>query len=352
MRRDRPAGAPQGRSAGDPAGWAADGASGAAPGAAAGGRGLAVALTVIGLLAAASLGIGVAELDMRAILHDPAAQLLFWVSRLPRTAAVLLTGASMAVAGVIMQVIARNRFAEPTTAGTAQGAALGLLAVTILAPASPLALRMIVASVAALATTALFLVIVRRLPPTQPLMVPLVGLVYGGILGAAETFIAYRLDLIQYLGTWMNGEFSGVIAGRYELLWISGLTAVAAYLAADRFTIASLGRDASLGLGLNYGTVVALGLIVVSVITALVVTTVGMIPFVGLVVPNLVARVMGDNLRRTLPWVAVTGAGLVLACDMLGRLIRYPYEIPVGTVFGTLGAGLFLWLLLREPRHG
>lgn len=96
---------------------------------------------------------------------------------------------------------------------------------------------------------------------------------------------------------------------------------------------------------------VGIGLVIVSVITALTVVTVGMIPFVGLVVPNLVARVMGDNLRRSLPWVAVTGALLVLACDIIGRVARYPYEIPVGTVFGALGSGLFLYLLLRDrPR--
>jgi iron complex transport system permease protein len=300
-------------------------------------------------LALASLLVGVGDLAPGGLLTDPGARLLLFVSRLPRTAAVLLTGASMAVAGVIMQVIVRNRFAEPTTAGTAQGAALGLLAVTILAPGAPLVLRMAAASVAALAATALFLAVVRRLPPTQGLLVPLVGLVFGGILGAGETFVAYQLDLIQYLGTWMNGEFSGVVAGRYELLWLSGAAAVVAYLAADRFTIASLGRDASLGLGLDYGTMVALGLVIVSVITAQVVVTVGMIPFVGLVVPNLVARVLGDNLRRTLPWVAATGALLVLACDIVGRLARYPYEIPVGTVFGALGSGLFLWLLLKAP---
>lgn len=310
-----------------------------------------LAAGLLTLLALLSVRVGVGEFDPTAILSDPRAQLLLFVSRLPRTAAVLLTGASLAVAGVIMQVIARNRFAEPTTAGTAQGAALGLLAVTLLAPAAPLLARMVAASVAALATTAVFLAIVRRLPPSQPLLVPLVGIVYGGILGAGETFVAYQQDLMQYLATWMNGEFSGVVAGRYELLWLSGATAILAYAAADRFTIASLGKDASLGLGLAYGTVVALGLVIVSVITALVVVTVGMIPFVGLVVPNLVSRIMGDNLRRTLPWVAFAGATLVLACDIVGRLARFPYEIPVGTVFGVLGTGLFLWLLLREPRH-
>lgn len=312
---------------------------------------MGLAAVVLAALAVLSILVGVGDFDPGAVLSDPGAQLLLFVSRLPRTVAVLLTGASMAVAGVIMQVIARNRFAEPTTAGTAQGAALGLLAVTIFAPSAPLMARMAAASVTALATTAVFLAIVRRLPPTQPLLVPLVGLVYGGVLGAGETFVAYQRDLIQYLGTWMNGEFSGVIAGRYELLWISGLAAVLAYVAADRFTIASLGKDASLGLGLDYGTVVALGLVIVAVITALVVTTVGMIPFVGLVVPNLVSRVMGDNLRRTLPWVAFSGASLVLACDIVGRVARYPYEIPVGTVFGLLGSGLFLWLLLHEPRR-
>jgi iron complex transport system permease protein len=310
-----------------------------------------LALVTLAALAAASLLTGVGRLDPGAILTDPGTELLLWVSRLPRTAAVLLTGASMAVAGLIMQVIARNRFVEPTTAGTAQSAALGLLGVILLAPGAPLMVQMIAASFTALAGTALFLAIVRRLPPTQPMLVPLVGLIYGGILGAAETFIAWQADLLQYLGIWMNGEFSGVLAGRYELLWLCGAMAALAYAVADRFTIASLGREASLGLGLNYGAVVALGLVIVAMVTALVVVTVGMIPFVGLVVPNLVSRVIGDNLRRSLPWVALCGAGMVLACDLLGRLIRYPYEIPVGTVFGVVGSAVFLYLLLWEPRR-
>jgi iron complex transport system permease protein len=293
-------------------------------------------------LALLSVGVGVGDLGQDG-------RLLMLVSRLPRTLAVLLTGASMAVAGLIMQIIARNRFVEPTTSGAAQSAALGLLAVTLLAPGAPLMLKMAAASLTALAGTALFLLIVRRLPPTQPLLVPLVGLVYGGILGAAETFIAWRADLIQYLAVWMNGEFSGVLAGRYELLWLCGAMAALAFTVADRFTVASLGRDASLGLGLNYGGVVAFGLAIVAMVTAMVVVTVGMIPFVGLVVPNLVSRLMGDNLRRSLPWVALLGAGMVLACDLLGRVIRYPYEIPVGTVFGVVGSAIFLYLLFWEP---
>lgn len=316
-------------------------------------RRAALATGALGLLCLASLAIGTGDFGLAGLVtglgRDPQAELLLFVSRLPRTLAALLTGASMAIAGLLMQVIVRNRFVEPTTAGTGESAALGLLAVTLLAPAAPLVVKMAAASLAALAGTALFLAIVRRLPPTQPLLVPLVGLVYGGIVGAAVTFIGYETDLLQYLAVWTTGEFSGVLRGRYELLWLAGGMALLAYAFADRFTIASLGREASLGLGLDYGTLMAIGLAIVAMSTAMVVVTVGMIPFVGLVVPNLVSRAMGDNLRRTLPFVALAGAGLVLACDLLGRVLRYPYEIPVGTVVGVVGSACFLWLLLAAP---
>jgi iron complex transport system permease protein len=224
--------------------------------------------------------------------------------------------------------------------------------VTLVAPGSALWLKMLAATAAALVGTAGFLALVRRLPPQEPLLVPLTGLVYGGILGAATTFLAFERDLLQFLEIWMNGEFSGVLLGRYEFLWAAGAASALAFVYAGRFTIAGLGEDASLNLGLRYGQVMALGLALVSVITAVTVVTVGMIPFVGLVVPNIVSRLRGDNLSATLPLVALSGAALVLACDILARLLRYPYEIPVGTVLGVLGAGLFLWLLHGRPAHG
>ncbi|MBV7407826.1 ABC transporter permease [Maritimibacter sp. DP1N21-5] len=277
---------------------------------------------------------------------------LVFVSRLPRTLAALLAGAGLAVAGVIMQMLARNPFVEPATAGTGQAAGLGLVAVTLLAPGAAIWLKMSAATTAALIGTAGFVALVRRLPTGDPLLVPLTGIVYGGILGAATTFLAYERDLLQYIDIWMSGEFSGVMLGRYEILWIGGALTVLAYLYADRFTIAGFGEETTRSLGLGYGQVVALGLVIVSVITAVTVVTVGMIPFVGLVVPNLVARMRGENLRETLPYVAVSGGVLVLACDIIGRVIRYPFEVPVGTVLGVLGAALFLWILHRGPRRG
>ena len=304
-------------------------------------------------LSAASVLIGAAGMDPAALRHDPQAWAILTISRLPRTAAVLLTGAALAIAGVVMQQLVRNRFVEPGTTGTAEGAALGLLAITLAAPGAPIWVKMVVASLSAMAATWLFLRLIRRLPAREVLLVPLVGIVLAGVLGAIVTFVGWQTDLMQMVGIWlMTGEFSGVIAGRYELLWIAGAAALLAWFAADRFAILGLGRAAATGLGLNPDAVMRLGLVVVSVVTALVIVTVGMIPFVGLVVPNIIARAMGDNLRATLPVTAASGAALVLACDIAGRLVRYPYEVPVGTVLGMVGSVIFLWLLYREPARG
>jgi iron complex transport system permease protein len=307
---------------------------------------LTLALALVPL-AGASMAVGVASLS------GGDGGLVFWVSRLPRTLAVLLTGAALAVAGVVMQQLVRNRFVEPGTTGTGEATALGLLAITLLAPAAPLWVKMLAASAAGLAGTAVFLAMIRRLPPQEVLMVPLAGLVWSGVLGALVLHIGWQTDLLQLVGIWlMTGEFSGVIAGRYELLWIAGAAAVLALFAADRFAILGLGDGVARGLGLNPAVVMRLGLVVVSLVTALVMATVGMVPFVGLVVPNIVSRLMGDNLRASLPVTALGGAALLLVCDILGRVLIFPYEVPVGSVLGVLGAGLFLWLLWRAPRHG
>lgn len=297
-----------------------------------------------------SLFIGVIDMRPEDILSDRDAFSLLVISRFPRTAAVLISGASLAIVGAIMQMMVRNRFVEPMTSGTGSGAALGILWVSIVFPAAPLLVKMALAAITALICTIGFLVIVRRLPPSQPLYVPLVGIIYGGVIGAGVTYFAYQADLLQYLDVWTNGEFSGVLKGRYETIWIAALTALLAYFAADQFSIVGLGRDRSVNLGLKYEQVILLGLIAISVVTALVVTTTGMIPFVGLVVPNIVSRYFGDNLRQTLPTVALGGATLVLLSDISGRLVRFPFEVPVGTIMGVAGAVVFLWLLYSKQR--
>lgn len=303
------------------------------------------------LAALLSLGIGVADFSWSPLGTPEELEgrlILLWASRVPRTLALVCAGAATAVAGLILQMLLRNRYVEPAMVGTVEGACLGMLLTLILMPAMPVFGRMLMAFAGALAVTGLFLAILARLPLRSVLIVPLTGIILSGIVDAGTSFLAYRFELQQSLAAWRLGDFAQVLSGRWELLWLAlGLT-VLACLVADRFTIAGLGRDTATSLGLNHRRVMALGLVIVSATSASVVVTVGVIPFLGLVVPNLVSLLMGDNLRRSVPLVALCGAFLALVCDIIGRLVVFPFEIPIGVVIGVVGSAAFLWLLTRE----
>jgi iron complex transport system permease protein len=232
-----------------------------------------------------------------------------------------------------------------------ESASLGILIVTLLYPGASMGVKIIFATAVAMLGTGLFLYILRRVPIRSPLMVPLIGIMLGGVIGSITTFFAYRYELLQSLSMWTTGDFSRVLKGRYELLYLSGILTVICWFAADRFTVAGMGEAFTTNLGLNYGRVMAFGLTVVAAVTAVNVVTVGAIPFLGLIVPNVVSAIMGDNVRRTAPWVAVFGAAFLLACDIAGRTLRYPYEIPISTVVGVVGGVLFLVILLRRSER-
>ena len=311
----------------------------------------AAAVAALLLLFGLSLSIGVADFRWSQLFSPSDSMMLMVVSRLPRTFAVVLSGASLAVAGMIMQILMRNRFVEPSMVGASQSAALALVLLTLVYPAAGVMLKMSSAAAAAMAGMLLFMALISRLPPTAQLMVPLVGIIFGGVIESLTLFVAYENEMMQMLDVWQAGDFSGILQGRYELLWLGGIVAALAYVIADQLTIAGLGEAVSVNLGLNRTAVLWAGLIIVALITSLVVVTVGNIPFIGLVVPNIVSRLMGDRLRRSLPAVALIGAGMVLLCDIVSRTVRYPFEIPVSTVFGVLGTVLFLYLLMRKPAH-
>ncbi|HWV48132.1 MAG TPA: iron chelate uptake ABC transporter family permease subunit [Microbacterium sp.] len=303
------------------------------------------------LLAAASLFVGVSDVSPVALFTggpDGTASLLLLVSRIPRTIAVILVGASLGIAGLIMQMLVRNRFVEPSTTGVSEFATFGMLVTTVFWPGIAVVGKMGIAAVFGLAGTWVFLRIVRAVPVRQLVLVPLVGIMLGGVVGAVTTFFAYRLDLLQSLGQWAQGSFATVMQGRYEILWIAAAMVVIAWIAADRFSVIGLGEEFATNLGLNYRRVVAIGMVIIALITAAVLVTAGMIPFLGLVVPNIVSLIIGDNVRRSIPWVAGLGAVFVLGCDILARVVRFPYEIPLSVIVGMVGAVLFLWLLLRK----
>lgn len=302
------------------------------------------------ILCPISMSVGVADFSWADVFQQPEQTQLFFVSRLPRTFAIILVGATLSIAGMVLQIVLKNRFIEPSMIGASQSAALGILIATLLFPATPLLAKMSFAAVCALIGMAIFMFLMRNLPPHQKLMLPLIGIIFGNVIESITTFIAYETDSLQLLSVWFAGDFSGVLAGRYELLWLTAGLAFMIYIMADRLSIAGLGQNISTSLGINYHQMTWFALIIVAMITALIVVTIGQIPFIGLIVPNIVSRLAGDRLRQNLPTVVLFGANLMLACDIVGRVINAPFEVPISTIFGIIGTLIFLYLLFRGQR--
>ncbi|MFJ9290492.1 petrobactin ABC transporter permease YclN [Bacillus halotolerans] len=304
------------------------------------------------ILAVTSVFIGVEDLsplDLFDLSKEEASTL--FASRLPRLISILIAGMSMSICGLIMQQITRNKFVSPTTAGTMDWARLGILiSLLLFTSASPL-MKMLIAFVFALAGNFLFMKILEKIKFNDTIFIPLVGLMLGNIVSSIATFIAYKYDLIQNVSSWLQGDFSLVVKGRYELLYLSIPLVIIAYVYADKFTVAGMGESFSVNLGLKYKRVVNIGLIIVSLITSLVILTVGMLPFLGLIIPNIVSIYRGDNLKNSLPHTALLGAVFVLFCDILGRVIIFPYEISIGLMVGIIGSGIFLFMLLRRKAY-
>ncbi|HEY4664351.1 MAG TPA: iron chelate uptake ABC transporter family permease subunit [Comamonas sp.] len=278
------------------------------------------------------------------------AWLALTASRLPRLAALVLAGVGLAVCGVILQHIVRNKFVEPATSGGLDAAKLGILVALTVAPASGVRGRMLFALVFCFATSLIFVAIVRHIRAKNMVLIPVIGLMYSGVLSAIAEFYAYRNNNLQSMQGWLLGDFSKIVQGNYEIVYLILPIVALTYLYAHRFTVLGMGEGMATSLGLNYPGTVALGLMLVAVTVSATVITVGAIPFVGLVVPNLVALHYGDNLGRTLPVVALGGASLLLACDIFGRLIIYPFEVPIGLTAGGIGGVLFLVLIFWRSR--
>ncbi|MEI4525805.1 ABC transporter permease [Priestia megaterium] len=309
-------------------------------------------ILVFAVLAVSSLFIGVQDLSAMDLFHltKEESQTLFF-SRFPRLLSIIMAGMSLSICGLIMQQITRNKFVSPTTAGTMDWARLGvLISLLVFASASPL-LKMSIAFIFSLAGNLLFMRILDRIKFNDTIYIPLVGLMLGSIVSSLATFIAYKYDLIQNLSSWLQGDFSLVVKGRYELLYLSIPLLIIAYLYADKFTVAGMGESFSINLGVKYKQIVNIGLVIVSLITSITILTVGMLPFLGLIIPNIVSIYRGDHLRKSLPHTALLGAVFVLACDILGRVIIFPYEVSIGLMVGVIGSAIFLFMLIRRGRY-
>ena len=305
-------------------------------------------LIILVILSILSLFIGVSQLSITDLFHlsDNQKNILF-SSRIPRTISILLSGSSLALAGLVMQQMMQNKFVSPTTAGTMEWAKLGILLSLIFFPKGHILIKLTFAVALSLGGTFLFVKLINFIKVKEVIFVPLLGIMIGGIVSSFTTFIALRTNALQSINNWLNGNFAVITSGRYEILYLAIPLLIIAYIFANHFTIAGMGKDFSHNLGVKYEQIINIALLITATLTALVVVTVGTLPFLGLIVPNIISMYRGDHLKNALPHTLMLGSTVVLSSDIIGRLIVYPYEINIGLTIGVFGTIIFLVLLMK-----
>lgn len=307
---------------------------------------LLTALIVLGII---SLTIGVKDFSIFGLLRGNQDDMyILIISRLPRLLSILITGAGLSISGQIMQTITGNKFASPSTAGTMEWCKLGVLIAILMAGGQAKIFKIIIAFLVAFIGNMLFIFIIQRMKLKNAIMVPLIGLMLGSVVSSFTAFVAYRFDLIQNISSWLQGSFSLIIKGNYEILYLGIPLVIMAYFYAGKFTLVGMGESFSTNLGLNYKKIILIGLLMISLLTAIIVVTIGNIAFIGLIIPNLISMYRGDNLKYTLADTAILGALFLLLCDIIGRLIIYPYEVSISLIVSILGSIIFLFIIFSK----
>ncbi len=298
-----------------------------------------------------SIQIGVKDFSIIGALSSNESDVfLITISRLPRLLAIIITGASLSICGLLMQTITNNKFVSPSTVGTMEWCKLGILVSILFFGGEHKLIKILVAFIIALIGNFLFMSILKTIKFKNSLVVPLIGIMLGSVVSSITSFVAYKYELIQNISSWLQGNFSTVIKGNYEILYIGIPMLAFTYIFANKFTIASMGEDFAINLGVNYQKIVTIGLVIISFVSSLVVVTIGSISFVGLVIPNIVSMTKGDSIKNTIFDIAILGAIFVLLCDILGRVIIYPYEINVSTIISVVGSIIFLFILFKKQK--
>lgn len=282
---------------------------------------------------------------------DKTAIINFFHGRLPRTVVIILAASALSIAGLIMQSLSRNKFISPQTAGTTDAAGLGVLISILLLGSQSIYIRFSFAFVFAMISSMLFMYLLSKIKFKNIVYVPLVGMMYGALIGSVTTLIGHRTDTLQVIASLNLGSFSKITLLNSSLLIILIPAIVLAFVYASAFSIISLGEDFSINLGINYKATMFLGIGIVSIVAAAVYIVVGPLPFLGLIIPNIVTMYYGDHVKKNLLDVALFGSSFVLLNDIISRLIRFPYEISVGLTMGITGAVIFLFLILKKVKQ-
>ncbi|WP_313628557.1 ABC transporter permease [Enterococcus italicus] len=303
------------------------------------------------ILATTSIFVGVNEVTVSGLMEgNPMQWFLLAKTRIPRTISLILAGGMLSISGRIMQHFMQNKFVSANTIGMMDSARLGILVVMLFYPTGSSLMKAFVAFLFSYVGVLLFLSLSRLLPKGDSLILPLAGVMFGNVISAIAIFFAYHYQLIQNMSAWLQGNFATVMEGSYELIYLTVPVVIVLYVLGYQITVAGLGEELSTSLGMNYQRLQFATFAFVALGNSSVLLMIGTIPFLGVVVPNLISLFYGDHLKNTLGVTLIFGSTFLLFCDILARVVIAPYEVPVSVVMGIIGGALFLFLLVRGRR--
>ncbi|MEI4232414.1 FecCD family ABC transporter permease [Roseovarius sp. D22-M7] len=319
---------------------------------------LLLAICALSLETGAS-GVSLLDLVTGGAQADRFSAVILWEIRLPRVALGALVGAALAVSGAVMQGLFRNPLADPGIVGVSAGAGLGAVSAIVLGGLLPPALQAIIgiytvpiaAFLGGWASVLLLYAVATRGGQTSVATMLLAGIALGALSGAVSGLLVYAADdqQLRDLTFWGLGSLAGAT-------WAKVATAAPIILAAllgasllgRGLNGQAFGEATALHLGIRVQHVKRAAILTVAAATGAAVAVSGGIGFVGIVVPHLLRLATGPDHGPLLINCALLGAGLLLAADIISRLIIAPAELPIGIVTAVLGAPVFLWILLRR----
>ncbi|UXR78669.1 MULTISPECIES: iron ABC transporter permease [unclassified Staphylococcus] len=317
---------------------------------------LLVAIIVLCTLFVLSVILGEAHVHVatiiEAILHYDAANQVHNVIaeiRIPRNIGAVLVGMALATAGAVIQGVTKNGLADPSLIGLNAGAAFALATTFAFYPGAPFLILIFTGFVGAVfgGMTVLMIGSSRR-DGFHPMRLILAGAAVSALLTALSQGIALIFRLNQSINFWSAGGVSGT---NWQQVWISApiifCTIILLILMSRQLTILSLGDELASGLGQNVKTIRLVSLLLTMLLAGISVAMVGQIAFVGLIVPHIVRFLVGTDYVKVLPMAAVLGGTLVLAADMLARMLG---EAPMSAIISFIGVPYFLYLIRKGGR--
>lgn len=280
--------------------------------------------------------------------HTSMPYILLTTVRIPRVIGALFAGMGLATSGAILQMVMNNSLASPNTIGVNSGAGFAVMLSMLLFPGN-IAMIPVLAFLGALITT-IAIFFLAYFADRSRMTIILAGITVSSFLNAGiNTMKLLDTDLTINITSFMIGSLSGVTFNKLKVPVILILLSLMFTFCLGRsLNLLSLGDDIARSLGLSVSLIRFLLLTCSSILAGSVISYAGMLSFIGLIVPHICRRLFGNDARFLIPCCALLGGSFVILCDLLGRVLFSPYELPAGIIMSFIGGPFFLYLLLKK----